>query len=148
MSDESNVTIKVNPQNAQALSDAFANVEWVEITRDGVVSEDGAPTGLYGDEITVALSDLRRWAIPYVAHDAGNQYWEPYILHYDGRGLLYRKKQILQALVGQDLTHDGDYFLRDLIQARRANRPSMDPDQGVAWLAIDFEVVFDWDLTG
>lgn len=66
------------------------------------------------------------------------------------RGLLMRKKSVLAALVGHDLTtEDDDTFLRTLLEARRAPRPEIVERDSVylVVLRLDFACDFDWDLT-
>jgi len=63
------------------------------------------------------------------------------------RGLLILKKKLLAALVGQDITDTGgDTFLRQLLFAKRAERPRHDRDKGIAWISVTFGVHFDWEL--
>jgi len=66
------------------------------------------------------------------------------------RGLLFRKRQILKAMVGWDLlTGSGNEVLRSLMFATRAARPMMvrvdnRPGLILGMLQVDFRAVYDW----
>lgn len=72
-------------------------------------------------------------------------------IHDPDRGLIPLKRRVLQALVGHDpVTSEGDAFVRHLIHAIRATRPTTGNHEssGVALgqLQITFGLIFDWDL--
>ena len=70
------------------------------------------------------------------------------------RGLLRLKRQVLRAVVGEDLTTDEESpdsarseFLRSHLHVNHAQRMEYDQAAGIGWLTIELGVEYDWDLT-
>jgi len=75
---------------------------------------------------------------------------DKYLFRDTTRGLLTLKKNILKALVGQDLQDasvPAEEFLRELLRATTATAPNYDYDKQIGWISIDFALSWDWDIT-
>jgi len=114
---------------------------------DGTFVSGEQVSGNVTEETTVTVTVYTRTALDSPDRDK-------YLLRESRRGLLVRKKSILAALVGYDLnTEDDDSFLRTLLEARRAEPPTIvernTGDGGVylGVLRMEFACDFDWDLT-
>jgi hypothetical protein len=75
---------------------------------------------------------------------------DKYLFRDTTRGLLTLKKNILTALVGQDLVETSDpaeEFLRELLRAESSTAPNYDREKQIGWISIDFALSWDWNLS-
>lgn len=73
---------------------------------------------------------------------------DTHVLHDADRGLFRIKRDILKALVGQDLQDaEGETFLRQWTYVRSAAVPQVSRESSIAWWSIRFGISWDWDLT-
>ena len=70
------------------------------------------------------------------------------LLHDLKRGMYPLKKNLLKALVGQQLYDDaGNALLVKLIQARGAENPNHDRRANIGWVILKFSTPFQWNLS-